>query len=156
MKQQLQLFWQQREPRERLILVVGAVLLGLILLYALLWQPVLNERQRLLRVVPRLEQDLAALKQIVSDVKGAAQPPRNELPVQAAVDGALRANGIDKAQLVGDGKRVTVTLDNASFAALTQALNSLQAEQGIQATSASVVSLPDAGMVKAQIELARP
>ncbi|MBB5017884.1 general secretion pathway protein M [Chitinivorax tropicus] len=155
MKAQLLQFWQQREPRERLILMIGGIFLLIALLYALIWDPILAERKRLTRMVPRMQQDLVELKGIVEQVKG--MPAKvGKQPVQTALENTLRAAGINDLQVSGNASQANADIKQASFAALTTALARLHDEQGIDVTTLQVDALQDPGQVKAQLQAVRP
>lgn len=65
-------FWQQREPRERLILLIGGIVVAGLLLWALLLAPLYNERSRLERVLPNLRVDTAIFKRDIASIQPGA------------------------------------------------------------------------------------
>lgn len=65
-------FWQQREPRERLILAGGAAVVAALLLWALVIAPLYSERSRLERVLPALRTDTALFKRDIASVQPGA------------------------------------------------------------------------------------
>ncbi|WP_137937203.1 type II secretion system protein GspM [Chitinivorax sp. B] len=154
MKEQIQLFWQQREPRERMILMVGGIVLVIALLIALVWDPILAERKRMSRMVPRMQQDLVELKSVVESVKGAPSKVSQQ-PVQTAVDTALRAAGMTDIQVTGNASQANVVIKQTTFEAMTTALGRLYSEQGIEVTTLQVDALQEPGQIKAQLMAAR-
>lgn len=91
-------WWRSREPRERQVLVVGALVAGLLLGYALVWKPVADFHRELVAQVQRQRQDLAWMQHagaVLTRLRG-AQPDRTALEASPmiAVQEAASSVGI--------------------------------------------------------------
>lgn len=92
-------WWRSREPRERRVLAAGALAAGLLLGYALLWQPVADFHRELASQVQRQREDLAWMQRAaaaLTRLRG-AQPDRQVLEASPmiAVQEAAGAAGIE-------------------------------------------------------------
>ena len=66
-------WWAGLAPRERRILVLGAVALGLILAWVAVWEPLLQGRSALRSDVARLSAEAVWMEQVADDVRRRAR-----------------------------------------------------------------------------------
>jgi type II secretory pathway component PulM len=135
--------WQARNSRERRLLTLGAVVLGLGLLLMLAdWLH--QERQRLDLALPRLEAQLLRMQEDASEIARLRQLPpahagaRSTQAQVDAVSAGARSRGLSLAiQPAGD--RVQLR-GQVAFDALSTWLASLHRDQGLQVLSADIRS----------------
>jgi len=149
-------------PRERLLVVTGAGLLLLFLLFALVWLPLRSgymdlrasvaEQQDTVAWMQRGVQQLAQLKRSGATA-GAGLGGRSLL---AVTDSTARANGLaaELKRVEPEGKdSVRVWLEGAPFDVLVEWLGTLSTAHGIQVDSATLERNNSPGRVNARLTL---
>jgi type II secretory pathway component PulM len=155
-------WWQQRAPREKLVLSCAAMMLVLVILYLLI-EPVLLRRAQLEADIPRLQEDkiwmqdsLRQLEQLRGD--GSAPGAGQSVLTITLVEELLHAAGIH-AQLAelkpASGQSVTVRFDAVAFSGLMEFLLQLRTRSNARPVLASISRIDDQdGMVEAALTLA--
>ena len=148
-------------PRERLFVAIGAIVVGLLLVWSLLLNPLYGASASIAQRVESKRATLVFLRDAVAELAGAGDAPAAgpDLEGQSLVvivDRTARAAGLGQAltrnQPVGtDGIRVR--LDNAPFNAVAQWLNTLGSASGLAIESASFDRTPEEGRVNASLVL---
>lgn len=157
---------QSLGPRERLMLGVAAVVLALLLLYALVWSPLNNGYETLkTRVdvqrdtVVWMEQSVQQLQQLQRSGGPAARGLGGK-SLLAVTDSSARSNGLGPAlkRVEPEGSRnVRVWLELASFDLVVKWLVFLSTTYGIDIDSVSMERISDsAGQVNARLTLQAP
>ena len=62
-------WWAGLAPRERVVLAGGAVLLVLVVLWLMIWEPLAQKREQLRADISALSADLSWMEQVASQVK---------------------------------------------------------------------------------------
>lgn len=149
------------EPRDRRLLLVAALLLGLLLIYALLADPLLSAyRERAARVEQQraelawMQEAAARIRQLRADGgSGAGLGGRSLL---AVVDGSAREAGLGNAlrRVRPDGSlAVRVWFEGVPFDALVEWLGRLDREFQVQVRLITLERQPEPGRVHAQLTL---
>jgi general secretion pathway protein M len=147
-------FWQARNPRERAILIAGAALLALALLYGLAWLPLTKERKRLALSIPELRNKTAQMhnqSQEVVQLKSGLGEQGRGADVRQAIEDSLRAANLrEKVGAIDrlDNRRARVTLTAVPFDTLLTWLETLQAQQHVRMETGQIEALPESGLVK--------
>jgi general secretion pathway protein M len=151
----------QLQPRERVMVLAGAVVVAITLLYAAIWQP-------LVKAHLRREQALAEARVQASRLEVAsAELQRNRgragadtsTSILSAVDKASRSPTLGKTptRMQPEGERnVNVWLDDVAFDNLARWLVELETRFGIVPVAADVQRQSGVGPVNAHLTLARP
>jgi len=154
--------WRGRSPRERLVLGgVGLVVLAAVL-YAFAWLPLERHRARLQAELPLLRASVVQMRAQAGEVKRLkTMPPReqsaNPAPLASLLSAGTLAQGLPGARLAPvDGRRVRLTVDDASWPRLVEWVSAAQSLHGLAAESATVEALPAAGRVKADLVMVAP
>lgn len=148
-------------PRERRLVLGGGIVLGVLLLYLLIWEPLVQAHARRTaaldsaRAVALRIESAAALVQS----RGAASGPQNGT-LLAVVDQSSRAPTLGKApsRLQPDGAgdtSVKVWFDDVPFDKLVRWLGELEMRHGVQIASAEFARGSAPGLVNAQLSLVR-
>ena len=153
-------WWAGLSPRERGVLLGGAVSLAVILVYFLGWEPLAQRAQRLQAQVAEQRQTLrwmeGAAEELARLRAAGGRRPAGGQSLLAVVDRSARAGGLADAlkrvQPEGEG-RARVWLDGASFDALVTWLEGLARRQGIRARAVSVEARAEPGRVDARLVL---
>ncbi len=117
-------WWQTLPPRERRLLAVGGMVLGLFMLWLLAVQPALRTLARAPAELGVLETQLQAMQRLAGEVgELRAAPPITPEQASAALKAATERLG-DKAKISLQGDRAVLTLTNAG----TQGLRDWLAE----------------------------
>lgn len=150
--QALREYWAKLTERERLTLAGGAAFLLLLLLYLLLWQPLLDARARLTKLLPRQQQTLQSVRQLASQL--GANPVSVMLDLEQALARAGSASGIAPAsKQMPSPQRVKLTFDAVSFSQWLSFAVSMQSTGW--PVSVVDVARGEAGKVKVVAEFGR-
>jgi general secretion pathway protein M len=136
-------WWSQRQARERSTLTAGAVVVVLVLVWVLAWEPWTASRDQLRVEVQRQAAELSWMRPAVGEALargGMDAPVADGRSLLARVDAGLRESGLGN-QLVavepqGQG-RVSVRLSQADFDRFAQWLEQ-QVRAGLHVESLSV------------------
>lgn len=147
--------------RERRLIVIAAALSVLLLLYLVLWKPVVGEYHRLNISVAEKEKTLAEMEQLTQEAK-LLQRTKTNTPAQAhgsllaTVDRTAKSNGLGsslkRVRPDGDNK-ASVSLEGAEFDRVVVWLENLQRRNGVSVVSSTVEKQKEEGLVSMRIEL---
>lgn len=152
------------EPRERLILSVGAVFLALVLAWVLLIHPLYVASGERAERVAQLRADLARATALGVEIRtlGSAGPTRTapgaaNQSLMILLERSAREAGLQVNQSRPlDTTTVRVRFEAAPFDTLVRWMGTLANRYGVQADVVSLDQLDAPGMVDAQITLKRP
>ena len=139
----LKLFWAERAPRERSILLVGGFALLAVIVFLLLIEPAYTGIGRLERSLRQQRAGAAELEALLSEVKTMRARPQvasvSAGDVRAAVDASLSRAGIKAARIVplSDGD-MQLTFSDVPYASWAPWLAGIERELGVRATSVTV------------------
>ncbi|HTN48079.1 MAG TPA: type II secretion system protein M [Burkholderiaceae bacterium] len=136
-------FWLERDPRERLILGAGGVILAAVLLYLMLIEPAWTGIGRLERSLPQQRAQAAELDSLLGEVKGLRAQPQVATVSSAEVKGAIEASlgraGLKMTRMVplseGD---LQLTFSNVPYGTWATWLAGIERELGARATTVVV------------------
>lgn len=150
-----------KDPRERLILITGAIFLILVLLYSIVWQPLSSGFDNRKKLVANQRSTLAWIKQAAMEIKmiksmGSGNSGANKKqPLLTTIDRTAKSaklrDVIRRVEPQGNNQ-VQLWVEKAPFDPLLQWLGSLQTKFSIKVISISVERL-DHGIVNARISL---
>jgi general secretion pathway protein M len=147
------------DPRERRLVIMAAALLGVLLLYVGLWEPLVNSVDRLRSSTAQQQSVLAWMQQAAQEVKqlrggGTVARPATGQSLLSLVDSSAKSGRLGTAlkRVQPDGEqRVRVWLEAASFDDLVRWLATLQQHQGVHVVSSVFEAKEEAGRVDARI-----
>ena len=152
------------EPRERQLLIAGASLLLIMLLYLLVWEPLVNKTQALQQsnqsnqeLISWMEQSAEEVAQLQAKIN--ASGPSGKAKGQSllgTIDRTAKQGKLGKAvkRVQPDGKtKARVWLENASFNDMVKWLEGLQRKQGIRIVTTVIEKQDEAGLVNARLVL---
>ena len=154
-------WWQQRARREKTVLCSGVLLVLCVCIWLIL-EPVMQQRERMLAELPKLEQDLTWMQANVEQVKhirggnNAATPGKTTLSV-ALVEEIMRETGVH--ELVSElrptsGQGVKIKFSKVAYPQLMDFLFRLKNRVQARVSLASISRLQDqAGMVEVSLSL---
>jgi general secretion pathway protein M len=152
------LWWQQREPRERIILICGAAIALLILLFAMLW-PLYERIAATQSRIARKSMDLQYISSVAPQLLAAGAPtgsPATRETVLVVIDSTARESGLSKSlgsvEPVGDGE-FRASLTGAPFDAVVAWLARLRQQHGVSVSGASFSPASGVGLVNASLQL---
>jgi general secretion pathway protein M len=154
------------EPREKLFIAVGGVLVLVALLYALVWVPLDTRHQNARSAVATWERALAELRPLrgmklpASGAQAASAGVGGEQTPVVIVDSTLRARGLDRSLRRSQPTTtngIRVEFENVAFDDLVLWLGDLSREYSMDATSGSfsTANRTEAGRVSATLTLER-
>jgi general secretion pathway protein M len=148
-------FWQERGPRERNVLAIGAGVLVIALVYALLIAPAIEGRKQLQAALPQLRQQVAemqALSQQAAQLAGASAAAPSPA-TKETIEASLRDKGLKAQAVTVDGELVRVQLAAVSFAALLDWLSDAQRTARLAVIDASIAAQATPDTVNATLAL---
>lgn len=157
-------WWQSRDARERRVLTTGAVVVGLMLLWAFAWKPLDDARHALIESNARLSGDLATMRVAAADLGGRpadgdAARARAGRSLLAMADAGIREiglhGGLKRIEPDGDG-RVRLRLEGIAFDPLAGWLEALAADHGVRVSELAATRTAYAGQVDVQLVLEDP
>ncbi|HET6604047.1 MAG TPA: type II secretion system protein M [Xanthomonadaceae bacterium] len=157
-------WWNARAPRERQVLAAGALLLALLLGYAVFWKPLAESRHTLREQVARNESELIWMRQAVP----LAQSLQRGVVPGATADGVSLLARVDegarraalggmlmRVEPVGSGE-VRAEFDAVAFDALLLWLDTLAAQHGIVVTEITARRAEGVGLADVRLTLLEP
>lgn len=155
-------WWAGLAPRERVILCGGGVLLTLVLLYLLIWEPVAEQREQVRADIGALSADLLWMQQVAGQVKRLAAQQGSQTgsgssggSLLTLVEVSARAAGIngalERVQPEGQGARLWLT--ETGFDELLRWLGDLEQRHGLAVSQLAVDAGTAPGMVTARIKV---
>ncbi|MEW6763204.1 MAG: type II secretion system protein GspM [Pseudomonadota bacterium] len=148
-------YWLARTEQERKFLAIGAAVVLVALVYALLLAPAIEGRDRLQRSLPELRQQAAQLQTMAAEAGAlAANPAPPPAPMtREALTASLAQRSLVPGSLTLTGEYAKVQFNNVSFANLVAWLDAQRRENRIQVQDAAFTGLPAAGQVDATLTL---
>lgn len=154
-------WWQNLTPRERQLVMTGVILIGLTMLWLLVWKPLASYHRLLqqdLADAQAVNQEMQARRGEILSLRGGSTP--------AATGGSLHSVVIDtlkQYQLDGEGttseekdkNSVSLKLEGKPFDALAQFLARMETQYAALATRMDMKPADKPGTVDAQITLER-
>ena len=153
-------WWAGLAPRERVILAAGSLVLAVVVIYLMIWEPMVSKRQQVRADISALSADLAWMQQVERQVKRRAAQ-QSDQPANGSAGGSVltlievsaRAAGVNQAlervQPEGQGARIWFT--ETGFDALLNWLGELEQRHGLQVSQLVVDAGNAPGMVTARI-----
>jgi general secretion pathway protein M len=150
-------WWSARTARERTVVSVGAALVALALLWAMVLNPLTLRRAELERAVPEQRALLAWMESLPTGSGNDTRATQGSL--FAVVDRSARstalAGTLSRIQPEG-ADTVRVWFDETPFNDLVTWLALLEREHGVRVTAVAVDRTATPGRVSARVTLARP
>lgn len=158
-------WWLARQPRERLILMLGGILVVATLLYLLVWEPLARERTNLANRVKAQGKTLVWMQQASEQVKQLrTQSPNltkkaNQSSLMSIVDSSAKRSKIRKPiqRIEPEGKNgVKLWIENVAFDTLVRWLGEVERRYGVLVNRATITRNEEtAGQVNSRLSLER-
>ncbi len=154
--------WLDRlEPRQRLLVIVGAVALSVLLLWLLAIQPLFDRLHTLERTVAAQKETLRWMQEAAIEIQqlrsqGSRAGDLGGRSLLAVVDQSARAAGLGPGirRVEPDGEsRVRVRMEGVAFDALMRWLAELHRRYGVRVTSVSIDRESSPGRVNVRLTL---
>lgn len=143
--------WDERNPREKLLLICGGSLLALFLIYRVLWAPAAAGREQLQSMLPQMQAQLAHMTQQAAEARTLQTGALSATPSGSALLDGLKASlaqqGLQNAQLASVGHVLQLQIKNAPFSNCVAWLDQARREYKVQVVEAHVSALPGPGDV---------
>ena len=150
------------QPRERMIVIVGGAITLLILLWALIWNPITSRTAELRDEVNSDRELLAWMQDASARIKTAessgAIKVKNNVNIITAVESTAKRNGLKTAisSMKPDGdNKINLDIKDASFDDMIRWQGQLLTEYGIRAEQFSAKPGDKPGLVNARYTLTR-
>lgn len=157
MNEKFQAWFQQLEPRERQVVLAGALVVGLIFIYLLLIPLQRQVHTAQVRFGER-QQDLLWLQSVapqLTSLKNSAATRGNESLV-VLTDRVARSSGLAgaiKGNQQGEDGSLSVHMEQAPFDAFTAWAGELVQQHGVQVVSASIEASGSPGLINGSVTL---
>lgn len=152
-------FWDERDAREKKMIVLTGIFLGLVLIYLLLINPALNGRKQLQKTLPGLREQAAELqmlsKQAMDLHNAGSGAAATDVPTEESIGNSLVHAGLKPRSINQTDDGIKVVLPGTSFSAVVAWLEDMQ-QSGLATADAQFEALPDADKVNATFTLRAP
>lgn len=155
-------WWKAQSTRDQRILLIGAIVVVVVLLWAFVWDPLAHRRVELEQQLDGARRDLALMRVAEAEIErlrsvGTRTPAdRQGRSLLALADASARSSGLDgvlkRIEPVGP-RSVRASFEFAAFDSVIGWLESLSGEYGIQVTDFSADRVDAAGLVNARVTL---
>ncbi len=154
--------WNALAPRERQVLGIGAVVVALLLGWALVWQPLAQARARLAQRVNTDRVALASMRAAQGELPGLnataarAAVDRQGKSLLALADASARNAGLGNALKrvePASARSVRVNFEAANFDQLVGWIENLARDYGVEASDLSADRAEGMGLVNARVTL---
>ena len=151
-------------PRDQQILVVGAIVVAVLLLWAFVWHPFALARERLADRVTTDRAALAWMRGAQSELRGLsanvtrATADRQGKSLLALADVSARGAGLATRMRVEPAgpRSVRISFEGVNFDALVRWIETIARDYGVQATDLSSDRVEGLGLVNARVTLEDP
>jgi len=133
-------WWDAREEREKLILLVGGVIAVLVVVFQYAWLPAKSYRERAERDHASALADLAAVRRAEASTLAATAAPTSAQPLQSVITRTAEGFGLTISRLVPAGEDgMNVFLDAAPPLLVYAWLGELDRNHGVRVGGTSTV-----------------
>lgn len=124
-------YWQEREPREQLLLAVMGGLIALLIFWQLILNPILSVQSEARADLLRAERDYTSVARTLPTLSTGGRAAVNRPFSQAVFIEAARARGINPSRVQPDGNQsLTVWIETQDTQALYGLLNDVIVKNG--------------------------
>ncbi len=161
LKQQVALWWQSRNLRERWVLAVGGTLAVIVFAYIGLWEPLVKQHSALQQELVELRETHAWMKQAAATIRTrSAQsgdlPAGDDRSLIGLVDRSTRNAGLGKQlnRVQPDGDYgVQIWFERVAFDRLLTWIDSLERTSGARVSALQVEATGASGLVDVRLNL---
>lgn len=153
-------YWNGLSQRDQRTLAIGAIVVVLMLGWALIWHPLSVKRDELEQTIDAQRRDLAYVRVAAAEVDRLraagthSRADRQGRSLLALADATARSAGLEGARLEPVGaSSVRVSFEFAKFDALVGWIESLTRDYGIETTDFSADRADGVGLVNARVTL---
>lgn len=154
--------WRGLQPRERLVLATGSVVLALMLVFVLVWLPLQRDISQLRLSIPKEQSQLALMRvqaTLVKRLRAAGSTRKTTGNLLATLEQSATSHGLRPhiSRMEPEGANgVRLSLDGVNFNTLLGWLDELQRQGGMRVENATMEAQPEDGIVNARLLLRRP
>ncbi|MDZ7802477.1 type II secretion system protein M [Thiohalophilus sp.] len=161
LKQQITLWWQARNIRERWILAVGGTLAVIVFAYVGLWEPLVKQRAALEQELVELRETHAWMKQAAATIRARTDQSgtlaaTDDRSLIGLVDRSARNAGmgeqLNRVQPQGD-YGVQIWFERVAFDRLITWIDELEQSSGARVTALQVEATGASGLVDVRLNL---
>ncbi|HET9033001.1 MAG TPA: type II secretion system protein M [Dokdonella sp.] len=155
-------WWNQQTLRDRRVLIIGAIVVAIFLVWSFIWHPLAAERERLASQLDNARRDLAFVRVAEAEVDHLrnagvrSRADRQGKSLLALADVSARGAGLEgvlkRLEPVGPNS-VRASFEFASFDTLMAWIESLARDYGVQITDFSADRVDATGLVNARVTL---
>ncbi|SFB76960.1 type II secretion system protein GspM [Massilia yuzhufengensis] len=155
LRERAQTWWLGRTEQERKFLAVGAGIVVVSLVYALLLAPAVEGRDNLRRALPQLRQQAAQLQTMAAEAQALSATPAPSAPpmTREALVASMAQRSLVAGSITMTGEYAKAQFNGVSFANLVSWLDAQRRENRIQVQDAAFTALPAVGQVDATLTL---
>ncbi len=148
-------YWQQRDMRERRLLLVAFLAVAGAIIYSVLIDPALSGRAELQKQVPQLRQQVAEMAELSKQSGQLNTSIAENIPAitRETVEASLVRWAVKPQTLTVSDDVVRVQLSSIAYSGLMEWLLEMQKSARLTVDDARVTALPETGMVSATLTL---
>lgn len=143
-----------RDRRERILLLVGSVVVAVYVAFAGVWQPLSAMRETALADIAKYEAVAARITAAGTNLSLAVLPSA-ALPDAAVITESATVIGLTIRRLEPEGDRTRIEVEDADFAVLVDWLARLETEHALHVATIEIDRRPPPGIVSARLSVER-
>jgi len=144
-------FWDARTAREKTLLTWGAVAIGVVFAWSVLWAPAQEGRSHLRETLPAMQRQLAQMTAQANEARALSAATQGVAPTGGALKDALAASltehGLTATQVQVLGNAVQIEMKNVSFPSWTAWLDDARRQFKVQVVESHMSALKTDGQV---------
>jgi general secretion pathway protein M len=160
-KDSLSAFWDERDAREKKLIMVAGTVIALALVYLVLINPALSGRKQLQKRLPVLREQAAELQVLAKQAMElrnteSSAPATTEPPTEESIGTSLVHSGLKPRSIAQTGDGFKVVLPASSFSAVIAWLAEKQQDAGLVVSDAQFEAQSTTDTVNATFTLRQP
>jgi len=142
-------WFEQLAQREQRLVIAMSALVGIFLLYSVIWQPLNSNIATAEQKVARQQALLAWVEENTEKYKRASKgKPQSGGSLSSVVNSSARQSGINVTRMQPQGDDIQVWIDDVPFTTLLSWLESLSSSRGVMVKAIDINQLEKPGTVR--------
>ena len=141
-------WWSQLQSREKMLVIAMSTLVGIFILYRMIWQPIVESHENETKKLARNQALLQYVTQNVVLVKNNSGHSKQTGNLSTTINRIAKQQGITITRVQPQAADISVWIDQVSFNQLLGFLHQLTQQHGIEVKGIDISQTDDSGLVK--------
>ncbi|MGL4322096.1 MAG: type II secretion system protein GspM [Paracoccaceae bacterium] len=147
-------FWTERTAREKLLLGLLLVTIGLYAAFTAIWQPLQQQRSALLSDIARYDR-VATMLNTLSTTGLAPAPATSDMPLPTLITTSADSYQLSISRILPTESVVDITLAEAPFDIVIGWVQALEQDHGLRIQALTMTRKPEPGLVATTLIIGR-